>query len=121
MCLLHMQAKRRSLVASNREMKKKIRKLNEELDETKNSLAESEAKLARSEKLLRIATAQLAGVCMCVHVCVCVCVCVCVPVCVMQLSDTNALELGSYSLALMYPTHPLTHSLMYTLTCTLSH
>ena len=66
MCLLHMQAIKRSLVATNREMKKKIRKLNQKLEETKNSLTESEAKRARSDKLLRIATAQLTGVCLCV-------------------------------------------------------
>ena len=61
-----MQAKKRSLVATNREMKKKMRKMREELDEVKNKLAESEAKRVRSEKLLRIANAQLAGVCVCV-------------------------------------------------------
>ena len=62
--LLCIQAKKRSLVASNREMKKKIRKMGKELDEVKTKLAESEEKLLRTEKLLRIANAQLAGACM---------------------------------------------------------
>ena len=56
-----MQAVKRSLQASNRELKKKIRRLEVELQDTKEQLDESERKRARSDKLLRFAMAQLAG------------------------------------------------------------